>query len=108
MRRIGEGLARAISFTIDQTFCLAVSITGPMEPEQSRQKTTSMWGFPDGAGRASSSAKVGADSTHRSERRMVDRIVDLQKADTRVGRRDRWEVSEHVNPLDFQCCGMGF
>jgi len=30
---------------MDQTFCFAVSMTGPMEPEQSMQKTTSMWGF---------------------------------------------------------------
>src|SRR5688572_19328219 len=44
MRRIGEGLACAISLTIDQTFCLAVSITPPMLPELSTQKTMSMCG----------------------------------------------------------------
>src|SRR5688572_766430 len=45
MRSSGEGLARAVSLTMAQTFCLAVSITPPMEPEQSMQKTTSMRGL---------------------------------------------------------------
>src|SRR5881628_3778605 len=45
MRSSGEGLARAISLTMAQTFCLAVSMTGPMEPEQSMQKTTSILGL---------------------------------------------------------------
>src|SRR3954468_472812 len=53
MRSSGAGLALAIWLTMAQTFCLAVSMTGPMEPEQSMQKTTSMWGRSGGGGAGS-------------------------------------------------------
>src|SRR4051794_31757439 len=50
MRKIGVGLILATSLTIAQTFCLAVSMTGPMLPEQSMQKTRSTTGVPAAMG----------------------------------------------------------
>src|SRR2546422_6167094 len=45
IRRMGVGLVLAISVTIPQIFCLAVSITPSMLPERSMQKTTSTRDF---------------------------------------------------------------
>src|SRR5688500_7155457 len=59
MRSSGDGLALAISLTIDHTFFLAVSITPLMLPDRSMQNTTSMRGLSSAAGAGAGFAAAG-------------------------------------------------
>src|SRR5687768_17091717 len=66
MRSSGEGFALAISLTIDHTFCFAVSMTPPIEPERSMQKTTSTRGLSAGTTAAATGAASFGGSIARA------------------------------------------
>src|SRR5687768_6244160 len=108
MRSSGEGLALAISFTIAHTFCLAASITGPMLPEQSMQKTTSIRGFsvsgltrasragsPAGATAGAAYAEQVSSSAPTTTETAFTRLVLIESSimwRRRIGRGRVWEV----------------
>src|SRR5260221_13832737 len=86
MRSSGDGLALATWLTMDQTFCLAVSMTGPIEPEQSMQKTMSILGLSSAAAGAAA-AGFGASAALAAIAKIADatnRVRTIKGMDTRV------------------------